>query len=212
MENLNSKIERFLNIGSGDGDGDGYGDGSGSGSGDGSGYYDGSGSGSGSGDGYGYGYGDGSGIKSFNGQLVYIVDGVQTLIDEVHGNIAKGHILNSDFTLTPCFVVKQDNVFAHGETLHKAHESLQSKLFQEYPEEVRIAKFKEQYPDFDKKIPAMELFDWHNRLTGSCEMGRKSFARDHCINLDKDEFTVNEFIELTKNSYGGETIRKLSNG
>ncbi len=148
-------------------------------------------------------------MKSFNGQQVYIIDCVQTLIDEVHGNIAKGYILQSDLTLIPCFIVKQDNLFAHGETLHKAHAALQSKLFQEYPEEVRIAKFKEQYTDFDKKIPAMELFEWHNRLTGSCEMGRRSFAQEHNINLDKDEFTVNEFIRLTKNSYGGRTIMKL---
>lgn len=219
METLEGRIKRFLNIssgsgygscygsGSGDGDGYGYGDGYGSGYGSGYGYGDGSGSGSGYGSGDGYGYG--SGIKSFNGQRVYIIDGVQTLIDDVHGNVAKGHVLHSDLTLNPCFIVKQDNLFAHGETLHKAYEALRSKLFHEYPEETRIAKFKEQYPDFNKKIPAMELFEWHNRLTGSCEMGRRSFARDHGIDIDKDEFTVNEFIRLTENSYGGATIRKL---
>ncbi len=236
MEMLKDRNERFLNIGSGsgsgygDGSGSGYGDGSGSGSGSGYGFGfgdgsgDGSGSGYGSGDGSGFGdgdgsgdgsgsgYGDGSGIKSFNGQRVYIIDGVQTLIEEAHGNVAKGHILQSDLILTPCFIAKQGNLFAHGETLHKAHEALQIKLFEQYPEEVRIAKFKEQYPDFDKKIPAMELFEWHNRLTGSCEMGRRSFARDHNIDLDKDEFTVNEFIMLTENSYGGATIKKLRHG
>jgi len=200
--------------GYGDGSGYGYGDGSGSGSGygygsgSGSGYGDGSGSGSG----YGYGSGSGSGIKTFDGHQVYIIDGTQTLIDNVHGNVAKGHILRSDLTLVPCFIVKRDNLFAHGETLHGAYVALQDKLFEAYPEDVRIAKFKEQYPDFDKKVPAMELFVWHNRLTGSCEMGRRSFAYDHNINLDNDWFTVNEFIRLTENAYGGSIIKKLRDG
>lgn len=29
------------------------------------------------------------------------------------------------------------------------------------------------------------------------------------INIDKDKFTVAEFIELTENDYGGEIIKKL---
>ena len=72
--------------------GSGYGDGSGSGSGYGSG------SGSGSGD------GSGSGIAEYNGVAVYRIDGVPTLIASVRGNIARGQILNSDLTTTPCYV------------------------------------------------------------------------------------------------------------
>lgn len=162
-----------------------------------------------SGYGSGDGDGDGSGIKSFNGQPVYIIDSLQTIIDEVHGNFAKGHILQSDLTLVSCHIVKQGNMFAHGKTLHKAHEALQSKLFKEYPEEVRIAKFKEQYPDFSKKIPARELYEWHHRLTGSCEMGRESFAKDHNIDLDKDSFTIVEFVNMTKKSYRGDIISHI---
>ena len=143
------------------------------------------------------------------GKKVYLIDGVNTLINEVHGNVAKGNILQTDLTLTPCYIVKQDNLFAHGETLHKAQEDLQRKLFKEYPTEARIAKFKERYPDYDKKIPAAELFDWHNKLTGSCEIGRYSFACDKGIDIGHDSFTVREFIELTKDSYGGQIIIKL---
>ena len=86
--------------GSGDGSGDSFGDGSGSGSGYGSGY------------GYGYGYGDGKKIASISGQKIYDIDGVPTAIYRVKGNIAKGAILQSDLTFTPCFVVKQDVYFA----------------------------------------------------------------------------------------------------
>lgn len=39
-------------------------------------------------------------------------------------------------------------------------------------------------------------------------MGRESFCKDKGIDIDSST-TVREFVELTKNSYGGETIRKL---
>lgn len=46
-------------------------------------------------------------------------------------------------------------------------------------------------------------------LTGSCEMGRQSFARDHEIDIEHDMMTPEEFIDLTKDAYGGSIIRKL---
>ena len=174
------------------------------------GYGYGSGSGSGSGYGYGDGSGDGSGISEFNGQKVYQVDGVATLIDSVHGNYANGHILNGDFTLTPCFIARVEDSFAHGETLRKAIEDATNKAMEQMPIEKRIEKFRAQWPDADKKIPARDLYDWHHILTGSCAMGRNQFARDHGIDIEKDSFTVKEFIQLTKDSYGSDAIRKLA--
>ena len=48
------------------------------------------------------------------------------------------------------------------------------------------------------------------KLTGSCEMGRREFAKSHGYSMKEDELlTVEEFIELTKDSYGGSVIRKL---
>ena len=210
------EIEEFLNVGDGSGDGSGYGYGDGSGDGSGYGYGDGSGDGSGygsgdgSGDGYGSGDGSGDGVKTFCGKNVYPIDGVQTIIESIRGNIAKGHILKNDLSLTPCFVVKDSGKFAHGETLHEAFEALQEKLYDDSTEEERIRKFREHFTDFSKKYPARELFVWHHVLTGSCKAGREAFCHDKGIDVDKDEFTVHEFIRLTKDSYGGETIKKLS--
>lgn len=202
--------------GSGYGDGDGYnynhGYGCGSGSGSGFGDGDGDGSGYGCGSGYGNGDGDGSGdnsyIKSINGNTVYPVDDVPTLIDHVHGNIARGHVLLSDLTLIPCYVVKSGDLFAHGETLQEAMRALNEKLFEDMPVEERIKAFLKAFPS-DGKYPVKAFFDWHNRLTGSCEMGRKVFAREHKIDIEHGEMTVNEFIRLTRNAYGGEVIREL---
>jgi len=166
---------------------------------------DGYGYGSGSGDGYGYG----DGIKSINGKPVYDIDSVNTIIEHVRGNLAKGFIVNGDLTLTPCFVVKGHNKFAHGETYKAAFESLENKIFEDMDVDERIEKFIEIFK-LDKKYPAKDFYDWHSKLTGSCEMGRKAFAKDHGIDVDNDQMTVEEFIGLTKNSFGSSVIRQLA--
>ena len=191
MEMLTDKIMAFLDIRSGYGYGSGYGDGYGSGDGD------------------GYGYGSGYGVKSVNGETVYMVDGVQTVIRQVSRGFARGAILNTDLTLTPCYIAKGGNNFAHGETLKEAVAALQSKLFADMPEDERIAAFLADHPDKNAKVPARELWVWHNRLTGSCEMGRNQFARDRGIDIDADAFTPMEFCSMCENAYGGEIIRKL---
>lgn len=209
---LDDKVKAFLSVTSGSGYGSGSGSGSGSGfgdgSGDGSGYGSDDGSGSGSGSGYGYGSGDGYGIKNFNGEAVYKIDGVNTLIRSVRGNTAHGAILNGDLTLTPCYIVKQDNVFAHGETLREAMEALRDKLFEDMPEDERIDTFLRE-TDREKAYPTQYFYDWHHRLTGSCDMGRKQFARDHGVDLEHGMMTLTKFLELTKDAYGGDVIRKV---
>lgn len=189
--------------------GSGYGFGSGYGGGDysGSGFGDGSGKGSGWGFGFGAGCGDGFGIEMFNNQQVRSIDNIPTIITNLKGNIAKGFILNSDFTLSPCFVVKHNSIFAHGETLHEAQQALESKLFDEMEVEEKIEMFLKEFEP-NKKYKGSVFFDWHNKLTGSCEMGRKSFIRDNNLSLD-DEYTVDEFIAITENSYGSEIIKQL---
>lgn len=200
------KVKNFIEKDSSSGNGDGSGDGSGYGYGDGSGYGDGD--GSGYGDGYGSGYGDGSssGIKKYDGEDVHMIDGVQTIITAVHGNIAKGNILQGDLTLTPCFVAKVDGFFAHGETARAAVESARDKAFEDMPQEKRIAAFLDEIKP-NTAYPVMMLYDWHHRLTGSCEAGRKAFAKDHGIDLSAD-MTREAFFELTKDAYGGNVIRE----
>ena len=220
MENL--KIARFIsnNYGYGDGSGSGYGSGSGCGDGygygDGSGYGSGYGDGSGSGSGYGsgsgcgdgYGYGDGSGIKKYNQFEIHLIDKIQTILTSICGNLAKGYILKDDLTLSPCFIAKGNGYFAHGETAKKACEALEEKIFSEMDTDEAIDRFLQEF-DFDKKYPARDFYIWHNRLTGSCEMGRNHFIAKHGIDLDQDTYTVQEFIDMTKDDYGGEIILKI---
>lgn len=111
-------------------------------------------------------------------------------------------------TLTPCYIVKQDGFFAHGETLREAMEDLRDKLFEDMPEDDRIEMFLSE-TDREKTYPTQYFYDWHHRLTGSCDMGRKQFARDHGVDLERGMMTLTEFLELTKDAYGGDVIRKV---
>ena len=229
-------IKEFLSVSYGDGSGDGsgsgrgfgngfgsgrgFGDGSGSGRGfgDGSGFGEGFGSGrgfddgSGFGEAFGSGFGDGDGsggLKTYNRRTVCMIDGVPTLLDKVRGGFGFGYIVNSDLTLTPCRVAKSGNTFAHGSNLKEARAALLEKLFDDMPEEERIAAFFEAHNRKDR-YSGRDLWEWHHRLTGSCEMGRNQFAADRGIDIDNSSFTVAEFVELCKDSYGGEIIRRLS--
>ena len=183
MEALKSDIENFLAVTSGDGSGYGSGDGS----------------------------GDGSGISSYNGQKVYYIDDLPTLIDHIYRNYAYGHIIQKDLTLTPCYVARVGNSFAHGSTLHEALQDARQKELESMPVERKIDLFLEQHPDRERKYPARDFYDWHHTLTGSCDMGRRSFCQDHGIDVDNDTFTVAEFIGLTEHDYGGNVIRQLKN-
>lgn len=163
----------------------------------------------------GYGRGGGSGdsnssgdIKTINGLHTAIIDNILTAITNIRGNVAKGYIVNVDLTLEPCYVVKQDNLFSHGKSVKNAMSGLRDKLFEEMSEEERIDMFWEEH-NLESDYPAQDLYEWHNKLTGSCEFGRQSFCKNHNINLNKDKFTVKQFVELCRNDYGGEVISKL---
>ena len=204
--------------GNDDGDGDGSGFGMGYGSDSGRGYCsncstfgtydDGNDCGSGSvyctGSGKGYGYG----IKEINGKEIYMVDDIPTIFKLIRNNIAKGFIVKSDLQFAPCYIVKENNQFAHGDTLKDAFMSLQEKLYDYSTEEERIEAFKKQFPEYDVKYNNKDLFVYHHVLTGSCRMGREAFMSNKGLSLD-DKTSVREFVKLTQDSYGGDIIKKL---
>ena len=208
--------------GYGDGTGYGYGDGTGSGSGFGFGYGYGDGTGSGYGDGTGYGYGDGTGsgygfgygsgdghdnITSFNGKDVYKIDDIPTIIEQIRGPFARGFILNKDCTLTPCWIAKGNGYFAHGKNIKQARKELRRKIFENMDSDETIEKFIDKFKK-NEKYPGTEFFEWHHYLTGSCLMGRNAFVKNHEIDI-KAMYTVDEFIALCEDDYGGEIIKKL---
>ncbi len=207
--------------GSGYGPGSGYGSGYGSGSGcdydygNGLGDSNSSGDGSGFSDGYGSEDGDGEGgdvsvmnIKTFNGHIVDYIDGVPTIITNIHNNVASGFIIVFDMTLIPCYVAKAGNYFAHGKTLKDAVEDAEAKEVGEMPIEERIEKFIEVFGSLDSEHIGKEFYDWHHILTGSCRMGRDKFCEENGIDLTK-KYSVRYFLQITKNSYGGDVIKQI---
>ena len=156
------------------------------------------------------GYGDGSGIKSYNGHEVYIIDDMQTIIYSVHCNIARGATINSDLTLADCYIAKCEDYFAHGKTAKQAMADAQSKAYQNKPIEERIDYVIEKYPDVDSPIEHSTLFSLHNFLTGSCLFGRQEFAKAHSLDPEHGAMTMREFIHLTKDAYGKDNIRQLA--
>lgn len=132
MEALETKIKNFLSLSNDhcNGDGSGLGDGNGCD------------------DGSDFGFGDNCGVKDINGNHVYIVDGIQTIIKSVRGNIAQGFIPQNDLTLKPCYIVKERNKFAHGDTLHDAFSALQEKLYDDSTEEERIEAFRKKFSEY----------------------------------------------------------------
>ena len=233
MKLLEEKIKKWLKVDIGYGYGDGSGTGSGGVYGDGYGYGtrysegDGSGDGSGDGDGYGDGYGDGSGYgygssngsgcgsgdgsgdgwKSINGNKIYRIDNVLTIITHLNKNVAKGKILNRDLTTEDCYVVKGHNEFSHGKTIKEAMQSLEEKIFDNMDTEEAIEEFRKKFKD-GRKYKGTTFFKWHHNLTGSCLMGRESFVKNNEIDLNK-MYSVQEFIKLTENDFGGSVIREL---
>ena len=200
-------VQEFLKVdfsGSGDssGYGYGYGYGYGDGSGDSSGYGSGYGYGDGSGDGSGYG------LKSLCGEPVYMIDGVPTIITGLHGSVAMGFIVMADLSKRKTFVVKGGGKFAHGADLHAAQAALEEKLFDDMPIEEKLEAFREQFTPGEAYTVA-DFYDWHHRLTGSCTQGRDAFAQDHGLSMS-DAMTPEEFIDLTKDAFGGRVIRQLA--
>ena len=188
-------VQEFLKVDfSGDGSGSGYGYGYGDGSGD--------------GDGYGDGYCDGSGLKSLCGEPVYMIDGVPTIITGLRGSVAMGFIVMTDLSKRKTFVVKGGGKFAHGEDLHAAQAALEEKLFDDMPIEEKLEAFREKFTPGEAYTVA-DFYDWHHRLTGSCTQGRDAFAQGHELSMN-DAMTPEEFIDLTKDAFGGRIIRQLA--
>ena len=92
--------------------------------------------------------------------------------------------------------------------MREAMEALNDKLYEDMPVEDRLKGFLAAF-QVDTEYPVKQFFDWHHRLTGSCEMGRRAFAQRHNIDLQNGKMTVREFVALTRNDYGGEIIREL---
>lgn len=149
----------------------------------------------------------GDGLKKYNEHYIFIIDGISTIITNIKGNVAKGFILNQDLTLEKTFIVKGNNMFAHGSTIKEAMQSLQEKIFEDMDIEEKIEEFKKQFSKTDKYKGTL-FFEWHHYLTGSCLQGRNNFIKNNNLDVEK-EYTVKEFLNIVKGAFGWENLEEL---
>jgi hypothetical protein len=98
-------------------------------------------------------------------------------------------------------------VFAHGNTIKEAKADAENKYYAQMNIEDRITELRNKFTK-TPKLDGTLLYNWHGILTGSCRFGRDDFISTHNINLNQ-KYTIEEFVALTQNSYGGEIIKKL---
>ncbi len=140
---------------------------------------------------------------------MYHIDGVDTIIEQVFRNYAIGKILKKDLTTEDCYIAKHGDFFAHAKTLKRAVDDVMHKHNKNKPIEERIADFLRIYPSLDSIAEHKDLYFWHSKLTGSCAMGRDTFAVEHGLDKESGTMTVRDFIRLTRNAYGGNIIKQL---
>jgi hypothetical protein len=135
-----------------------------------------------------------------------MVDEVDTLIDSVKGNVARGHIVNSDFSLSKTFIAKVGGSFAHGETIEKAMSDATRKHLEDASTEERVDEFLKQF-DGAADYSAEELMEGYRLLSGACEQGCLSFMKNKSI-IAADRFTLTQFVDIVLGAYspGDEAI------
>jgi len=127
----------------------------------------------------------------------------------VHDTWAAVLVINrEDFTTKKAVIAKLDGYFAHGETVKEAFAAVTEKVMNNMDFDEKKKTFFEKFPSMSEEYQTMDFYSWHNVLTGSCDMGRRMFAREKNIDLD-GTMTVKQFFELTKSAYGGERIKEL---
>ena len=101
--------------------------------------------------------------------------------------------------LPKAYIAEKDGLFAHGETIKKAVQDVEFKFRQE---NLDITSLVEEI-----KAKGFLTKEDYRLLTGACELGVKHFLREKGITGDR--LSIKEVLELTKDAYGGETVREL---
>lgn len=149
-------------------------------------------------------------VMFVNGYPAVRIDGILTACRFLFANYLKGFSVS--LTASDCFVAKSDTdkpVFAHGRDIRSAHRSLLAKLIGGKDIKERINDFVKSHPSWSEKYSASDLFEWHFLLTGSCKFGRDAFCKANHIDMEKDSFTVGEFVDMVRGNYGWEVIKLI---
>ena len=125
-----------------------------------------------------------------------IADGILSKVIKKKGNIYHVQNYGSD-KIT--YLVKDGDVYSHGETLKEAKESLKYKISSRDTSE--FEKYK-----LDDELDQKTLIRAYRVITGACEAGTRYFCEN---NILPEKCTIKKAIELTKGQYGNEKFAEF---
>lgn len=121
-----------------------------------------------------------------------IIDGMLSKVLSRKGDVLKVSNYGEEL-----FVIKKGDIYSHGSTIKEAKESLIYKIGK---------RDKSAYDKFtlENVLSKEEAIKMYRVITGACEAGTRHFIEN--LTTVKDEYSVNEIIELTKGQYGNEQL------
>ena len=125
-----------------------------------------------------------------------IADNILSKVIKKKGNIYHVQNYGSD-KIT--YLVKDGDIYSHGETLKEAKESLKYKISNR-----DISEF-EKYT-LDDELDDITIIRMYRAITGACEAGTKYFCENNKL---PKKCTIRKAIELTQGQYGNESFRKF---
>ena len=152
-------------------------------------------------------------LSYYDGELNEIYDGLSyiekhlTHIDNITDKEACGFYLGRSGRKIPFFAIKDDDKIGIGASYGHASDVLLMKQTIGISEEQRLSEFIESH-EKDKSYTVENLWDWHRYLTLSCYSGGERFRDEHGLKME-DLMSIQHFISITENDFGGHIIKKL---
>lgn len=135
------------------------------------------------------------------------IKGHLTHIDEMSDTEARGFYLGRTGRKIPFFALKAGNQIGIGCSYAHAADALMFQQMHKIPVDQRISDFVKTHKSHEL-YTVENLWDWHRKLTFSCYSGGEEFRDSHGLKMDTI-MSVQHFILITENYFGGEIIRQL---
>jgi hypothetical protein len=126
-------------------------------------------------------------------------DGIFMEVDSHKGNVWVGHRVSEKEKIF--LVTDGNNKYSHGETLKEAKEDLIFKVDGRRPDDFKHLN-KESVLLMSEAVIAYRV------ITGACGFGVKDYLKNR-LPKEKEEFSMAEVIELTKDEYGGKSFSEF---
>ena len=125
-----------------------------------------------------------------------IADRILSKVVKKKGNVY--HVINHDSD-RETFLIKDGEIYSHGDTLEEARESLKYKIASRDTTEFKKYKL-------DDEVDLTTLIRAYRAITGACEAGARHFCENNTL---PEKMTVKKAIEITHGQYNHELFRKF---